>query len=96
MEAEGGEGINRGEMEKKKERERAKNINQSWSLGDLSHKTQSNTRAQCETGETRGTASITWVSLSNTLWRLDPGLPVVEPLWDCAAATQPSLNLAVK
>lgn len=40
-------------MEREK-RARAKNINQSRSLGELTHETQSDTQAQCETGD-RGT-----------------------------------------
>lgn len=37
--------------EGKKKREKAKNINQSWCLGELAHGPQSNTQAQCEQGQ---------------------------------------------
>lgn len=46
--------------------ERAKNINQSWSLGELAHETQSNTQAQRETGEIEGlfqSHGISWATL---------------------------------
>lgn len=51
---------------KEKKRERAKNINQSWSLGELAHETQSNTQAQRETGEIEGlfqSHGISWATL---------------------------------
>lgn len=54
------------EMMERGKRERAKNINQSRSLGELTHETQSDTQAQCETGEIGGlfqSHEISWTTL---------------------------------